>query len=294
MGGVCLTCSSLDRFIDIAKKKENYEQTVSYLKEKLSAFVRPQEKVLLCFADAGEYSMGALMERAVAELGASSVFWGADQSWQSLLRQAFFSRATTIVGEPLLILGLTKLTKATGTPLRIRNVVLAGRPSERWMVEGIHKGLDAKSWGCYDPIPGLVVGGFSCACSYGIHIRTDAISVENDDDGRVLIRPVSDSEICYATDHRARMVHDACACGNPAPFLTDFQVIKEPDPSLDGLQEALLSWSSILDYRAVRTENGLELEVVAFPGERLPTLPSCAKRHVRPWIPKHDVPFCVK
>lgn len=278
----------------LAKKKENYEQTVSYLKQKLSVFVRPQEKVLLCFDDAGAYSMGALMERAVSELGASPVLWGSDQTWQALLRQAFFSRATTIVGEPLLVLGLTKLSKATGTPLRIRNVVLAGTPSERWMVEGIHKGLDSKSWGCYDPIPGLVVGGFSCACRYGIHIRTDAVSVKKGDDGRILISPVSDPELWYATNHRARIVHEPCACGDPSPVLTDFQLIKEPDSALDGLQEALLSWSSILDYRAVRTENGLELEVIAFPGERLPMLPSCAKRHVRPWIPKHDVPFCMK
>lgn len=294
MGGVCLAGNSLERFIAIAKEQENYAQTVSYLKQKLALFVRPQEKVLLCFADAGQYSMGALMSRAVTELGASPVFWGSDQTWQALLRQAFFSRATTIVGEPLLILGLTKLTKATGTPLRIRNVVLAGRPSERWMVEGIHKGLDAKSWGCYDPIPGLVVCGFSCDRQYGIHIRTDALSVSTGADGRVKIHAVSNPRVCYETNHRARLVQEPCACGNPAPLLTDFQIIKEPDLALDGLQEMLLSWSSILDYRAVRTENGLELEIVAFPGERLPVLPSCAKRYVRPWMPKHDVPFCVK
>lgn len=289
-----MTCSSLDRFMAIVKKAENYDRTVSYLKQKLSAFVHPQEKVLLCFADAGPYSMGALMQRVVTELGASPVLWGPDQTWQALLRQAFYSRAATVVGEPLLILGLTKLTKATGTPLRIRNVVLAGSPSEEWMIEGIQKGLDAAIWGCYDPIPGLLVGGFSCRKSRGVHIREDVLTASIAPDGRVLISLLTDAGVCLTTNDRAKLLDSPCPCGNPAPRLTDFQIIKEPDSALDGLQEALLSWSSILDYRAVRTENGLELEVIAFPGERLPMLPSCARRHVRPWMPKHDVPFCIR
>lgn len=289
-----MTCSSLDRFAAIAKKTENYDGTVSYLKQKMSGFVRPQEKVLLCFAEAGPYSMGALMERVVTELGASPVLWGSDQTWQALLRQAFFSRSTTVVGEPLLILGLTKLTKATGTPLRIRNVVLAGAPSEEWMIEGIHRGLDAAIWGCYDPVPGLIVGGFSCRKSRGVHIREEDLRVSVEPDGRVVLGLLSDDGPRLATKDRARLVCDPCSCGDPAPRLTDFQRIREPDPALDGLRETLLSWSSILDYRAVRTENGLELEVIAFPGERLPMLPSCAKRHVRPWMPKHDVPFCIR
>ncbi len=293
--GVCLvTMSSRDRFIALAKKTENYDQTVSYLKEKLSAFVRPQDKVLLCFSRNGEFSMAVLMDQVIRDLHAEPILWDSTGTWQSLLRQAFFSRATVAVGEPLLILGLTKLTKFTGVPLRIRNVLLSGAPGERWMVEGIRKGLDSDIWGCYDPIPGLVVGGFSCQCNYGIHLRTDAMSVSLDSDGRILLQPKSQPEVCFETDQRASFVDVPCPCGNPAPLLTDFHTVREADPALDGLQKALLSWTSVLDYRAARTRNGLELEVVAFPGERLPVLPSCARRSVRPWTPKHDVPFCAK
>lgn len=65
------------------------------------------------------------------------------------------------------------------------------------------------------------------------------------------------------------------------------------DPALEGLREPLLRWSSVLDYRAERTEMGLSLEVVVFPGKQLPRLPSGGKVTVRSWEPGADVPFCL-
>ena len=36
---------------------------------------------------------------------------------------------------------------------------------------------------------------------------------------------------------------------------------------------------------------GLELEIVKFPGEKLPKLPDCAKLILRSWNPELDEPF---
>jgi len=60
---------------------------------------------------------------------------------------------------------------------------------------------------------------------------------------------------------------------------------------LADLGQHLHSWTSVLDCRMRRGEYGLELEIVVFPGEKLPKLPSSAKLVVRPWDPKHDTPF---
>ena len=65
---------------------------------------------------------------------------------------------------------------------------------------------------------------------------------------------------------------------------------KQPDPLWRQLDEMLLSWSSILDYRAKRTEQGLCLEIIVFPGRKLPQLPSGASVTVRPWNPAADGP----
>ena len=62
-------------------------------------------------------------------------------------------------------------------------------------------------------------------------------------------------------------------------------------PALEHLKQDLLSWASVLDYRARVDENGLDLEIVVFPGEQLPMLPNCAKLLVRAWNPDTDIPF---
>ena len=60
------------------------------------------------------------------------------------------------------------------------------------------------------------------------------------------------------------------------------------------LEGELLSWSSVLDYHSEQTESGMALELVVFPGESLPKVPSAAKLKVRPWNPEEDIPFCMR
>ena len=60
---------------------------------------------------------------------------------------------------------------------------------------------------------------------------------------------------------------------------------------LDELMQELHSWTSILDARLERGESGLEMELVVFPGQKLPKLPTCAKRLIRAWNPEEDEPF---
>ena len=68
---------------------------------------------------------------------------------------------------------------------------------------------------------------------------------------------------------------------------------KDSDPMVRELEAQLLSWSSVLDFRVERTAQGLRLEILVFPGRKLPNLPSGACVTVRPWNPKLDAPFCL-
>ncbi len=278
------------RFLAAAKAEEVYEQTVSYLQSHMRQFLRPQDHVLICNRDRGRYSMTAMLDNAVRNLGAVPL-QPEDNRWQTMLKTAFFSRAVVVTGPPLLILGLTKLARHTGTPLYIRHVLLAGAPSEEWMIDGIQQGLDASIWGCYDPVPGLVVGGFSCDKSRGVHIRENLNVRIQPDSGEILIAWKHQPDAVYATGERGRLCYEKCTCGSEIPRLMDFEPLEQPGSPPSELQENLLSWTSVLDYRAQRTKMGLELELVAFPGERLPKLPCCARRLVRQWVPKEDVPF---
>lgn len=60
---------------------------------------------------------------------------------------------------------------------------------------------------------------------------------------------------------------------------------------LQHLRDELQTHGSVLDFRAVQTEYGLELEVVLFAGKPVPKLPTCAKRTVRTWNPEVDCPL---
>ncbi|MDD6200857.1 MAG: hypothetical protein PUB93_06280 [Firmicutes bacterium] len=186
------------------------------LSDKLNRFLHRQERVLICApGQAGE----ALAE-AVEGCGGKPVTLGADLRWKSLLRLAFSSRASAVIGSAEILLGLRKVAKATMTPLFIRNVVLPEGQSPGWMREDISRGLDCRIW------------------------EADALPREPLDEGQTI------------------------------------------------LQERLLSWSGILDFRIRQTESGSDLEVVSFSGEKLPRLPSCAKLTLRSWDPERDIPFC--
>ena len=75
--------------------------------------------------------------------------------------------------------------------------------------------------------------------------------------------------------------------------LSNMTVGRNVEPEIARLSGHLLRWSSILDCRVTRSDYGLELEIVTFPGEKLPKLPSCAKQVVRPWDPETEIPFSI-
>lgn len=186
------------------------------LTKALGSFLHGRERVLICLPEGAQTPAGKQLAEAVEHFGAVPEFWSEDHRWMGLLRQAFASRAVVVVGDPLLILGLRKVAKATHTPLFIRHVVLLG-PSTRRLKEDLCRSLDCRIW------------------------------------------DITEQEL-------------------------------EPDV----LTRQLLPWSSILDFRARQTPLGLDLEIVVFPGEKLPQLPSCAKMNLRKWEPEKDVPFSLK
>lgn len=284
-----------------AEKPEALEQTVQYLMEHLSTFAKIQERVLICFPDDGLASLGGLFKEAVLRIGGIPIFWGGDRRWKTLLRTAFSDKPTTIVGEPLVLLGLTKLARSTGTPLSIHNVVVSGYPSAPWLVDGLQEWLDCSVWGCYAPGSGPLVVGFGCPLSCMVHLRDTVYSVKiiNREGmevpagtiGEIALSLVEQPDILWHTKEQASLILEPCTCGCVAPRLTNFDFGRHIDPQLLHLRENLLPWLSVLDYRAKRTESGLELELVAFPGELLPKLPTCAKLQIRPWDPEADEPF---
>lgn len=280
---------------------EALERSIEYLAEHLGKFLKKRERVLICFLEHEKGNLSWLMEQAVLRCEAVPVIWGEDRRWKTLLRLAFSSRASTIIGPPLVLLGLTKLKKANATPLFVRKVITAGYPCFDWMIEGIKKGFDCEAGGCFGVGTTGIVAGFACGHSWGVHIRESEYGIDIVDEegnpvpvgelGEIIIYPKEQPQLRYPMGETGRLVKQPCKCGSTSARLMDIAPGKTADSDLVNLGQMLNSWTSILDCRLDRGEYGLEMELVIFPGEKLPKLPTAAKQVLRPWNPEEDEPF---
>ncbi len=270
-----------------------------YVALHMKKFLKPHEQVLVCLPVPEFGNLGQVFEAAIRQVGARPIRWNEDRRWKTLLRQCFAARATAIVAPPRVVLGLSKLAKATCTPLNIRNVITVGYPCLDWMIDGFMKGLDCQSWGCF--APGGLVTGFSCGRSLGVHLRQGGWKTEIVDEsgnvlpvgqqGRIcLYRPENPAQRCVLHE-LARLEDASCGCGGDDLRLMDMAPGNNEDPMLLELDAQLQAWTSILDCRLAKGPYGLEMELVVFRGEKLPKLPTCAKRVIRSWDPERDTPM---
>ena len=283
----------------LASAPDAQEKAVEYLTTHLGGFLKKRDKVLILFPDMPA-TVGRLMKEAVIRCGAQPQFLEDDNRWLTILKTAFITRSDCIIGPPLTLLGLAKVAKHRGTPLFARNVLIGGYPSKQWMIDGIARGLDCKVWGCYDPGLSAMIAGFVCPKDH-IHLRSDAYRVRIRDDqgndlpegqtGRVLLSPACDSDLMFDTGDAGRIDYSPCGCGNPAPRLMDLVTSNGINRELSDLWESFHYWGSILDCKLYNNGYGLEVELIVFPGEKMPQFPNCAKLVVRAWNPESDEPF---
>lgn len=284
----------------LACREDSMERTIAYLAEHLRHFLRKRERVMLCFWSGERGSLGWLFEQAVLRCEAIPVVWGPEKLWSTLLRQAFSNKTSAIIGPPLILLGLTKLIRHSGVPLYVRRVITAAYPCPDWMIEGIVEGFDCEAGGCFTLGESGVVAGFACGHSWGVHLREEEYGVDIVDPagtllpvgqlGEMVLYPKDQPQLRLSMGELGRLELESCPCGSHAPRLLDMQP-GDLDSDLIALGESLQRWTSVLDCRLHKGEFGLEIEIVCFPGEQLPKLPSAAKLVIRPWDPAKDVPF---
>ncbi len=299
-----MTQDSYKKILDLESTPEAIAATVSYLAKQMKRFLQTLEPVLICYPDEGPASLGGIFKEAVLQCEATPVFWGDDFRWKTLLHIAFETHANTVIAHPLVALGLMKLSRATATPLYVYDVIACGDPFGHWMLEGMKSGLDCKIWGCYAVRSGPVVAGFSCEQEAGIHIREDVlipkVQYPTGDEqfgprrGKLYFASAKNPEVIYDPQEIAVVHHHPCSCGCDEPRVVETNSSKQDTISRMLLEEKFLTWSSVLDYHAEYTESGAALEMVVFPGESLPKLPTFAKLNVRPWNPDEDIPFCMR
>lgn len=289
-----------EKIAQLAETPEAVARSIAYMQENMARFLKKNEKVLICFPKRDNTACH-ILEQAVLGCGCDPLWIGEDMRWMTILKTAFVSKSNCIVGPPLLLLGLSKLAKHMGTPLYARNVLMSGYPTTHWLVSGVRRGLDCMAWGCFDPGTGAVISGFTCEQVDGVHLWDSEYGVEIVDEegralpegelGRLILYPQADPSLRFAVGDVCRISTQPCPCGCKALKLVDIDTVKDESQELSDLGESLHYWSSILDCRMEKTECGLELELIVFQGEKLPKLPTAARRIVRAFNPETDEPF---
>ena len=289
------------RFRESMITPEYLEDAVSYMTEQIGKFLKRRERVLICLPDT-HGSTGWIIGQAVERCQGIPIYLGNDVRWKTMIRTAFSSRCGTIVAEPLVLLGLSKLTKKMGVPLFIRNAILAGYPCMPWMRKGIERELDCHTYGCFDP--GGVIAGFMGPEERKLWIRDDRFDVYARDEedrrlpdgelGEIVVYNKADPGKELAMEYVGRICRESRENGTDAVGITEMTVGRNVDPDIAKLSGHLHRWSSILDCKVTRSSYGLELEIVTFPGEKLPRLPNCAKQVIRPWNPETETPFFIR
>ena len=282
------------KLVEMASTPEAMEATVEYLVDKFF-FIKPKDAVLICFTRNQPNEIGSLFGEAVKRRGGEPVYWEKDFRWKTMLRQAFSNRVNAVIGPPMVVLGLSKIARFNGTPLYIRNVVTAGYPCMRWMVEGLAKGFDCDVQGIFTP-GGRLISGFVYRNHRDAHLREDLYGVEiaNADEegvGDMILYSKQDTTVRYPTGEKAKIETENCGCPDTSLYLTHMQPGSASDLELDAITQNLISWTSVLDCRVRRSGYGLELELIVFPGEKLPKLPSAARQVIRAWNPDKDEPI---
>lgn len=303
MGVLLMDVVKLRQLEELMRSPDMVAHSVEYLTENLRKFLHPGDKMLICFPENEEADIVDLLVQAVRKIGGTPITLGGNLRWKNILKLAFQSRATAIAGPPFVVLGVYKLAKYTKTPLYFRNMISAGYRCTDWMYNGIQRGLDCQMWKCFGPGSSLV-SGFSCEMGHGNHIRDDIFDFEILDEndapvaegerGHIVIAPKHAPEYRYHTLEYGRLDHSPCKCGNCSPRLLDLTSGPDVDEMMERLGRELMLWTSILDCRFCRGECGFEMELVIFPNEKLPQLPTCAKQVIRNWDPETDVPFWFK
>lgn len=109
--------------------------------EQIRHHLRPKQTVMICVPDR------TMQQRIVAfaeSCGAICLTGGTDLRWKTLIRLAFSQRVQTIIGDPRLILGFAKLSRASGIPLKIRHAVLVGPPCSDALQTVMKHSLDCR------------------------------------------------------------------------------------------------------------------------------------------------------
>ncbi len=252
------------------------EATIDFFHHGMSTLVRTGERVLILLPGDRPDSVGDLLRRGLARLGAEGIVHGPVIDPAVTLRAIRGHAVHCLVGIPVQVLALARHPEgAVLGPGTLRSVLLSTDYVPRSIVTAIET-----AWGCqvfqhYGMTEMGFGGGVECAARQGYHLREADLLLEVIDpisgrpashgrNGEVVVTTLARRAmplIRYRTGDRAAWIDEPCPCGTMLRRLAWVQGRHQEARRLaDGvrlemhtLDEALFALAGVIDYQAVLT-----------------------------------------
>lgn len=265
------------------------EATIDYFRWGMATLVRPGETVAVAFPARTPGSVGDLLMRGLARLGAEPLALPVDGTIDTLVAALRAARPTAITGMPV-TLGAAARHSASdgGSPLRIERALVSAdtiSPSLRLALACLWGCEIFDHWGMTETGYG---GALACHAHDGLHIRETDLSIEIVDPSTG--RPVADGTtgeivlttltrtgqplIRYRTGDFAAINPRPCRCGSVLRRLKNLKghaagkiVLKSGNGlDIDVIDDAVFSAAGVIDFMATATDGPpvrLRLDIVA-------------------------------
>lgn len=287
---------------------EDNDRTVSFFAAGLSELIGPGSRTMICMPFTGRRGLGELIGEAVERLDAVPLPAGGRKSFGELAEIMDREKPDTYVGPPALLLSLLRLNPGNS----VRRALVSGDACPEGILKPAETLLGSRLFPHYGSREMGLGGAVTCPAFQGMHLRENDILAEIVDEyGNVLpegewgelVITLTEARamplIRYRTGDRARFLPESCPCGCCLRRLDRVSRLGG-EREMEELDDFLFRIPQMVDYRAVRTREGLRLKGLVLSPEDAKTVQEAlppewkGSRLVSAWrqAAPDDVPCC--
>jgi phenylacetate-CoA ligase len=265
------------------------EATIDFFHHGMSCVTGMGSRVLILLPGELPGSVGDLLQKGLARLGAESIHHGFVTNPGKTLEVIINKNIDCIVGFPVQVLALAALPEThKNIKNKIKSILLVSDYVPDSLMERIRKAWNCKIYQHYGMTETGLGGGVQCDAHLGYHMREAELLFEIIDPETLL--PVKDGEfgevvftslaaqgtplIRYRTGDISRFLHEACPCGTILKSMGKIRgrlmgsiILEGERLELRDLDEVLFHLEEVLDFRVeIKNDHGkdtLELEIYA-------------------------------
>jgi len=292
---VCVSSNDIDRIVTLNTSgttgdekrifftQDDLETTIDFFQHGMRCLVDESDKVMVLLPGPSYGSIGDLLKKALAKSGIECIVHGVLNDVEKTALCIQKNNITCIVGIPMQVFYLSKL-KPDLFYAHIKKVLLSTDYVPDALVEALSYKGACKVFNHYGMTEMGYGGGVECECLDGYHLRENDLYFEIIDPFTgALVEDGVYGEVVFTTLHRqampliryktgdmARFSTQPCACGT---FLRTMEKvlgridnkieINQHEIHLRDMDEILLKFSAILDYKLTVSENNaLHIQLV--------------------------------